>query len=80
MASTRQKARTVALQALYEADMAKHPAPEALERLLIETRLAPASEELARALVRGVFQQGETNRRHLARSGPHVAAGPSGRH
>ncbi len=59
MASTRQKARTVALQALYEADMAKHPAPEALERLLIETRLAPAGEELARALVRGVFQQGE---------------------
>ena len=58
MPGSRQKARVLALQALYEADLAHHSAPEALERLLGQSGVAEATQDLARKLVGGVMERG----------------------
>ncbi len=55
MASPRQRARSVALQALYEADVSGHPACAAAKRLLEETRLSDTARELAAHLVKVVI-------------------------
>ena len=59
MAGARQKARILALQALYEADTAHHSPAEAIERLLLETKLAAEAQSFARALVAGVIRERE---------------------
>jgi N utilization substance protein B len=61
MATRRRKARIVAIQALYEADVAGHSPRHALERLIAENRLSEASEGFARELLTGVLEQ----RRHI---------------
>jgi len=56
MASPRQRARSVALQALYEADLSGHEASSALDRLLEETRLTETGRTLALHLVKAVIE------------------------
>lgn len=51
----RRKARMAVLQALYEVDVANHPAGEALDRRLQDQPLPAAAEEFARHLMAGVL-------------------------
>lgn len=55
MPGTRRRAREVALQALYEMDVAGHEPVPALERLIDNARLDPEYAELARTLLNGVI-------------------------
>ncbi len=59
MPGVRQKARILALQALYEADTVHHSPVAALERLLLESKLSPEAQSFARALVAGVTRERE---------------------
>jgi len=56
MAGTRHKARTIALQALYEIDSVAHEAGSVIENLLGETALPEDYAEFARELVSGVLE------------------------
>lgn len=56
MKGERHKARVLALQALYEADVAGHDAGEALERLLDENELSQENRAFTRHLVSGVIK------------------------
>ena len=51
----RRKARMAVLQALYEVDVANHPAGEALDRRLQEQPLPAPAEDFARHLMAGVL-------------------------
>jgi len=53
----RRKARTVALQALYEIDCTRHPAAAVIEERLQEQPLASDMDQFARGLVEGVLAQ-----------------------
>jgi len=55
MPGTRRKARTVALQSLYEVDCAGHDAEETVSRILEERGLLRDGAGFARQLVRGVM-------------------------
>ena len=55
----RRRARTVALQALFEVDSVGHDAGEALERLLAEASLPEEGVNFARELVSGVLTNKE---------------------
>ena len=57
MAGSRRRARELALQALYEMDVAGHEPASALARLLADARLDDAYAALARALVSGVIER-----------------------
>ena len=57
MATRRRKARIVAVQALYEADVAGHSPRDTLERLIVENRLSEVGAVFARELVAGVLEQ-----------------------
>jgi len=70
MAGSRQKARMVALQALYEADLTHHSAVEALNHLLQESRLSEGSQEIARRLVVGVAEHSQDIDKVLHASAP----------
>ena len=70
MASVRQKARIVALQALYEADMAHHSAKDAVERLLLESRLSAHGQVAARELVCGVVEHQQEVDQVLQKTAP----------
>jgi N utilization substance protein B len=50
----RTKARGLALQTLYEIDIAGHPGEVVVEERLVEKPLAPRLEEFARSIVRGI--------------------------
>ena len=52
---TRRKARILALQALFEVDLAHHDAEETVERLLSESSLADEGAAFTRELVAGVL-------------------------
>ncbi len=52
----RRRARVLALKALYEMDMAGHPAPQVLERLAQEEGAEGEAAEYARHLVQGVLE------------------------
>jgi len=56
MVGARRKARTVALQTLYELDCSAHQPNEALARLLKEKALPDEAANFARSLVNGVQQ------------------------
>jgi N utilization substance protein B len=56
MASTRHKARAIALQALYEVDSAARPAGTVVERLLAESKLSEANSAFVRELVDGTIR------------------------
>ncbi len=58
-ANPRRKARIAALQALFEADVSKHEALAALDRLCEDAMLDTAQREFARALVEGVIDKRE---------------------
>ena len=55
MAGLRHKARTVALQTLYEIDSSTHKAEEVLARLVQEKGLPPEAAEFAQCLIAGVL-------------------------
>ena len=55
----RRKARTIALQALFEVDSVAHDAEQALERLLVEASLPEEGVNFARELVTGVLTNKE---------------------
>jgi transcription antitermination protein NusB len=55
MKGSRRRARVLALQALYEADVAGHPALEVLDRLAEDGETQPEAAEFARELVVGVL-------------------------
>jgi N utilization substance protein B len=57
MAGTRRRAREVALQALYEMDIAGHEPVPALERLIENARLDDPYAALARTLLNGVIER-----------------------
>jgi N utilization substance protein B len=57
MAGTRRRAREVALQALYEMDIAGHEPASALERLIDNARLDDEYGQLARTLLTGVIER-----------------------
>ncbi len=60
----KRSARTLAMQALYEADTVDHPAEISVGRLAAATNAAPSTAEFATELVRGVQQhQAEIDRR-----------------
>ncbi len=59
MTGARRKARTLALQALYEVDSAGHGTEEVLNRLLAEERLPEENANFTRELVSGVIQNKE---------------------
>jgi N utilization substance protein B len=56
MTGTRRKARSAALQALYELDCTKHKAEEALARLRAEEKLPQEAFIFSEELVKGVLQ------------------------
>jgi N utilization substance protein B len=56
MTGLRRKARTVALQALYELDCSSHKPEEVLARLLQEKALPDKVEDFAQSLVSGILQ------------------------
>lgn len=52
---SRTKARSIALQALYEYDLAGHAVGEALEARFIDEGLDPKLEEFSRSIITGVI-------------------------
>ena len=59
MAGVRRKARTLALQALYEIDISGHNADEVTRRLLGEEDLTEENEAFVRDMVSGVIANSE---------------------
>jgi len=59
MAGVRRKARTLALQALYEIDTTGHKADDVTERLLAEEELGEENETFVRDIVSGVIENKE---------------------
>jgi N utilization substance protein B len=70
MADTRHKARTVALQALYEVDSAARPAGTAVERLLEGTDLSGENAAFVRELVTGADRHREEIDRKIQQFAP----------
>ncbi len=75
MPSARRRARTLALQTLYEVDSAGHPARETLERLAEPLRFKDEKErqqilEFARELVVGVLEHRERIDATIAKAAP----------
>jgi N utilization substance protein B len=56
MASTRHKARTIAMQALYEVDSAARPSETVVERLLAENNFSEDNATFVRELVSGTMR------------------------
>jgi len=70
MASTRHKARTIALQALYEVDSAERPAGTVVERLLAESKLSEENSVFVRELVAGTIQHRDEIDRNVQKFAP----------
>jgi N utilization substance protein B len=70
MAGGRHKARTVALQALYEIDAVGHDPEATLNHLLKEEKLTGENASFARELVHGVIQYKEKLDAHIRRFAP----------
>lgn len=70
MAGARRQARMLALQALYEIDMAGHEAEVVLGRLLAEAELSEDNATFARDLVNGVTQHREEIDRNIQNFAP----------
>jgi N utilization substance protein B len=56
MPPSRRKGRSIALQALYEIDLAGHPAETVLKRLLEQKPLSDDASQYVQHLVRGVLE------------------------
>ncbi len=70
MTSTRHKARTIALQALYEVDSAARPAGTVVERLLAESKLSEENAVFARELVAGAIRHRDEIDRTIQKFAP----------
>jgi N utilization substance protein B len=66
----RRKARSVALQALYEVDSAGHEVERILAHLLAESKLSEENAAFTRGLVSGVLQNKERIDRHIKNFAP----------
>ena len=73
MITARRKARRLALQALYEADLVGHDAGAVLERLLDADKLSDDNATFAREMVKGVVDHKKELDRHIHR---HAKAWP----
>jgi N utilization substance protein B len=67
---TRRRARTAALQALYEADTSHHGAIEALARIVADQRLSGEPATFARGLIEGVLAHQDQIDRTIAEAAP----------
>jgi N utilization substance protein B len=70
MAGARRKARSLALQALYEIDSTRHNAEEVTTHLLAEERLSGENNAFVRELVSGVIQNKEKLDENIRRFAP----------
>jgi N utilization substance protein B len=70
MAGARRKARTLALQALYEIDSAGHKPEEAVGYLLADARLSAENANFVRELVSGVVQNRDKIDENIRRFAP----------
>jgi N utilization substance protein B len=70
MTGTRRKARTIALQALYEVDSVARSAEAVVERLLAEGELSEENNAFVRDLVGGVVQNKDEIDRNIQRFAP----------
>ncbi|HEX9896451.1 MAG TPA: transcription antitermination factor NusB [Dehalococcoidales bacterium] len=70
MAGGRRKARSIALQALYEIDAVGHDPEVTLNHLLEETKLTGENVSFAQDLVRGVVRYKEKLDAHIRRFAP----------
>jgi N utilization substance protein B len=66
----RRKARTVALQVLYEFDAARHDVEAALAHLLADAGLSGEDADFAQRLVSGVVQNKEQIDQHIRKFAP----------
>jgi N utilization substance protein B len=66
----RTRARSVALQALYEIDVVGHPVGSVLEERISEEDLEPTLSEFAHQIVLGVWPMTETLDRFIAQHAP----------
>ncbi|MCK6540129.1 MAG: transcription antitermination factor NusB [Anaerolineales bacterium] len=66
----RTRARALALQVLYEVDMANHPPAEVFQARLEETPLSPELSEFARQIVFGVLPLTDLLDQSIARYAP----------
>jgi N utilization substance protein B len=69
-ANPKRRARTAALQALFEADLSKHEVLASLDRVLEDEALSDTQREFARALVIGVVERREAIDEMIARAAP----------
>jgi len=67
---SRTRARSIALQALYEIDVVGHPAEQVLEERIQESDLDAALSDFARQIVQGVFPLFEILDRFIAEHAP----------
>ena len=70
MTGTRHKARTIALQALYEVDSAARRPDAVAERLLSETNLSELNSEFVRELVNGTIKNKDEIDRNIKKFAP----------
>jgi N utilization substance protein B len=70
MASTRHKARAIALQALYEIDSAARPAGTVVERLLAEAKQSEENAVFVRELVAGAIRHRDEIDRNVQKFAP----------
>ena len=67
---SRTRARSIALQALYEIDIANHPPAEVLHERLEESPLSDDLAEFVRQIIFGVLPLTDTLDRFIARYAP----------
>ena len=70
MSNERRKARTIALQSLYEIDSVRHEAEEVLTHLLAREELSEENASFVQELVRGVIQNKERIDRNIESFAP----------
>lgn len=70
MASARRKARSVALQALYEIDTAGHDPQGVLERLFEETSLPDEVRAFAESRLEGILEHRQEIDQHIQKAAP----------
>ncbi|MGD0781046.1 MAG: transcription antitermination factor NusB [Dehalococcoidales bacterium] len=70
MAGTRHKARTLALQALYEVDSVARRPQDVVERLLSEANLSIENSDFVRELVNGAVKNRDEIDRYIQKSAP----------
>lgn len=73
--TTRHQARTLALQVMYEADVAGHPAPEVLERYVNDLSLPQPVRRYVERLVTGVLQDRDAIDRQIGEAAPTFPVG-----